>query len=336
MKALRFLGNGKLELVEAPRPEPKGDEVLLKVKACAMCSTDVNSRFLASQPLPVIPGHEISGEIVAVDRPIYVKLGERVSLTVHAPCGYCEPCRRGDGAFCENLSKYGSLRDGGNAEYVLVKETSCLPLPDDFSFDDGALIGDTLGTSYHGIKKLAVNPRDKVLVVGGGPIGITVARIAMWLGADVVLAEIGKYRINLARELGITNIIDTGEDDFRGFVDGFTEGKGFDHVAECGGNSTTFQMALDAARVGGRVVLISMVKSAEISPQMVICPKELTIMGSWNFNIHEYREMVHFYKHNRDLVKLITHHYPLEKAAEAYELFIQGKSGKIVFQPWSS
>ena len=103
MKALRFKGNGRLELGEAPKPQPKDDEVLIRVKACGICSTDVHFRFLVPEPLPVIPGHEISGEVVAVDRPLYVKLGERVSLTVHAPCGYCGPCRRGDGAFCEQL-----------------------------------------------------------------------------------------------------------------------------------------------------------------------------------------------------------------------------------------
>ena len=333
MRALRFAGNGNLEIVDAPKPRPKGDEVLIRVRACAICSTDVRYRFLVPEPLPVIPGHEISGEVVEVDRPHYVKLGERVSLTVHAPCGYCSPCRRGDGAFCEQLSKYGSLRDGGNAEYVLAKETSCLPLPDEYSFDDGALIGDTLGTAYHAVKKLGILPGQKVLVVGGGPIGLTAARIALWLGATLYVAELSPYRIALAKRLKLENCINSKTEDIGEMISKATGGRGFDHVIECGGNAVTFQMAIDAAAVGGNVMLVSMVKSVEIKPAADICPKELTIMSSWNFNIHEYREMIHFYDQNRDLCQLITHHYPLEKATEAYALFISGESGKIVFQP---
>ncbi|MBN1671955.1 MAG: alcohol dehydrogenase catalytic domain-containing protein [Kiritimatiellae bacterium] len=333
MKAIRFLGNGRLELADVPRPTPVGDEVLVRVRVCAMCSTDVRYRFLAPDPLPVIPGHEIAGDVIDVDRPQYVKPGERVALTVHAPCGGCEPCRRGDGAFCENLSKYGSLRDGGNAEYVLAKETSCLPLPDDFTFDDGALIGDTLGTAWHGVGKLNLLPREKVLVVGGGPIGLACARIAIWLGAEVTLAEIGAHRIALARALNIPRIVNPNTDDLPAAVAEITAGRGFDHVAECGGNEATFQAALDAARVGGKVVLLSMVKSAPISPAAVVCPKELTIMGSWNFNSREYRQIVRFYRANRDIVNLITHRFPLARAEDAYALFMSGKTGKVVFQP---
>jgi len=333
MKALRFLGNGKLELVDIARPQASGDEVLVKVHACAMCSTDVNYRFLAPEPLPVIPGHEIGGEVVEVDRPQYVKSSERVALTVHAPCGACEPCRRGAGAFCERLSKYGSLRDGGNAEFVLAKETSCLPLPHDFSYEDGALIGDTLGTAWHGINKLGILPGDTLLVVGGGPIGIACARIAMWLGADVTLSEVQAYRIKLARDLKIPRILNPANDDMPDATAELTDGKGFDHVAECGGNERTFHTALEAARIGGKIVLVSMVKSAPISPAQVVCPKELTIMGSWNFNIREYRAIVRFYQANRDIVNLITHRFPLEQAEKAYALFITGNTGKVVFEP---
>jgi len=183
MKALMISEPRKIALIDCPRPEPKGDELLIRLAASGICGTDVHifyGGFTATYP--VVPGHEFAGVVTAVG-PDCVRFapGARVAVEPNIPCNNCPECLRGDHHFCRNMAVPGVNRPGGMAEYVLVNERSAFDIGD-LPFVEGALV-EPLSCVVHAVERLGVGLAEHVLVMGAGPIGVMMGRMIKARGA---------------------------------------------------------------------------------------------------------------------------------------------------------
>jgi len=261
---VRFAGHRGLYIGEFPDPEPKGSEIVLSVKASAICGTDREAWEGAGQD--VIAGHEVAGQIVVVDRPSWIKVGDRVAVNCHITCLHCEHCMNGDLYFCPELECIGFDRHGGNAEYLLIPESSCMPLPDDLSYEAGALIVDMLGTSYRAVKRLAPLAGDTVGIFGAGPIGLAALLVAKLYGTLVISIDLNEYRLEMAERLGADRVLNACEANVLDAIKELTSGTGLDAALECVGAQITTQQALNAVKKRGTVVLVGVSHSVTVSP----------------------------------------------------------------------
>ena len=203
MKGLRFLGKRITELRKLPDPVAKDDNVIVKIKASALCGSDLPRYRADSDILGAIPGHELAGEVIDIDKANKIKIGDRIVLNTQVGCGICKYCRRGQVLFCKSLKIMGATPgfNGGHAEYVSIPEKDCLILPDDIGFDIGAIIPDGVGVAYHLLNRMGLRAKESVAIFGCGPIGIGIINLAKFWGAYVIGIEINKYRCEFALKL---------------------------------------------------------------------------------------------------------------------------------------
>ena len=208
MKALVFRDVGRIELTEIPVPKvTQPDDVLLRVKTVGICGSDL--KILAGKhhfkPNTIL-GHEFCGEVVEIGTHVHhIKIGDRVAIDNNIRCGFCSFCRMGLSSQCVEIktSALGVMRDGGYAEYCLVPEKQCYVLPDVIDDVLGTQV-ETLATVVNGMNTLQMMPYDYVLILGFGPIGYLFAQFARNIAAKVTVTEIDPFRINVAKECGLT------------------------------------------------------------------------------------------------------------------------------------
>ncbi len=329
MLAVRLLGNGRVNVVQTPRPKAEKGSVLVKIKASALCGGDLHAYF-SDKRLDTIPGHEAAGQVVEVGEGV-TRLGakDRVAINAVCGCGVCEFCHRGDWIFCSRIAVIA----GGDAEYSAVPERNCFPLPPDVSFEQGALLGDGVGTPYRAIKRLAINGSHTVALFGLGPVGLGALLILKLLNCKVIAVEISEYRRKMGKTLGADVVIDPSEHDPIEIVKEHTQGKGVDAAIECVGKAITENQALDCAKKGGRVAFVGANRSATIKPSEQLIAKELTVIGSWYYNAGEYEERIARIRQGLSPERISTHRFGLKEAQKAFSTFASGKSGKVIFVP---
>ncbi len=273
MRALVFKGVGDLVLEQVPIPHVKNpDDVLLKISAVGICGSDVKIVEGKHHFKPnTILGHEFCGEVVEVGTHVHhVKLGDRVAVDNNIRCGFCDFCRMGLTSQCVDIktSALGVMRNGGYAEYCLVPEKQCFVLPDDIDDVLGTQV-ETLATVVNGMNTLQMLPYDYVMVIGFGPIGYLFAQFAKNISAKVAVTEIDPFRIQIARECGLT-VWNPNEVDVVEKIKEFTYGSKADIVIEATGNG--FEQALKCVTPGGKVLPFGMDSSITAS----VVPNEIT------------------------------------------------------------
>jgi len=273
MNALVFKEVGKLVLEHKPIPQVKEpDEVLLKVKTVGICGTDVKILEGKHHFRPnTVLGHEFCGEVVDVGTHVrHLKIGDRVSIDNNIRCGFCSFCRMGLTSQCVEIktSALGVMRDGGFAEYCLVPEKQCYPLPDEID-DILATQVETLATVVNGMNTLLMLPYDYVLILGFGPIGYLFAQFSKNIAAKVAVTEIDPFRISVAKECGLT-VWNPNEVDVVEKITEFTYGRKADIVIEATGNA--LEQALKCVTPGGKVLPFGMDSSIVAS----VVPNEIT------------------------------------------------------------
>jgi len=329
MLAVHFLGSGQISVDEVPTPKSGGRNVVLKVTAAGICGTDRHP--LLEEGQKTIPGHEIAGEIVEVDHPSWARVGDRVAINCHITCRSCEHCLRGDLYFCDQLEVPGYEWDGGFAEYLLIPEDNCTPLPEDISTDTGALLVDVLGTAYRGVKRANLKPGDQVAIWGAGPIGFEAAAVATFLGARVAVLDMNLYRLEMAKKNHKPELLLNPTDvDAEEKILEWTKGKGLDVGFECVGKEKAAHQALRVIKKRGTLAIIGVSHSLTIDPWDMI-QRELTIYASRNFNTHEFNEMTALIRRGLLAEEVVTHRFLLKNAEKAFEVFLSGNCGKIIF-----
>ena len=332
MRGVRLLGPSKLEVRDYPDPEPEGEEVVVRLEAAAICGSDLHGLYERPGEKDFIPGHEGAGVVVAVDKPTWVREGDRVCTTAVWPCGKCDMCRRGYTIYCrDRRGTYGFGLDGVHAEYVRISERSLLPLPDSMTFEQGCLVLDPVGGPYHASKRTGVNATHVVGVFGLGPMGLGAVCIAAHLGAKVIGVDPIPFRRALAEKLGAAVTLDPMAGDIVGQVREATGGYGLDRAFECSGRPEPLRAALDLVRHFGHVAIIGENPEATISPSNHFCRKEIFLSGSTCFPLGEFEEIVRLFESGLRSAEMITHRFTIEQAAEAYATFAGGETGKVIF-----
>lgn len=340
MKAIVFTEPWKIEYSEVPIPTYTEDEVLVKIKVAGICGTDLDL-LSGDMPhikngftkYPLIPGHEWTGEIVEVGSSVKgFKVGDRVTSDVSIGCGKCRFCKIGKYNLCPNRVVVGSYRnkDGAFAQYITVPYRHVYKLPDNISYEEGALI-EPAATSAYAVKRANVQFGDNVLVIGDGPIGLLAMQFAKNAGANKVFV-VGSWdeKLEIAKETGADNTMNYKRDDIVAKTLEFTNGEGADIVIETSGNMKAFNQSIQAVRPGGKIVLLSFYSQTEFPATInnaivkdidILCvlaspnafEPTLALMGSGRINVKP----------------LITHKMPLEKVPEAIQMIQDKKECRI-------
>lgn len=279
MKAARSYGVKDVRIEQMELRPPKNNEVQINVKYCAICGSDVHGYFrgwalptiphpLTGQTLPVITGHEISGEIVKIGADVKtLQPGDRVCVNPLLYCGVCEACRKGYRNCCENAvgedgsgNIYGFGADGGFAEYVNVAAESIFKIPDTLDYQLGALI-EPAAVAVEAIQKSGLKVGQDVLVYGAGPIGLIVAITAMVSGARVIIADISPERLARAKDIGIPFVFNPKDVDVPEQVRLIT-GNGVDIAYDVAGVQATFDGCAKAIKNTGKVMVVAVFSKA--------------------------------------------------------------------------
>ncbi len=339
MKAVVF-NQGRIVVEDREIPELNPGEVLVQVKASAICRSDLHllrgaGPVGSGESKPIVPGHEPAGVVVRVDSHAKgVHEGDRVAIYLAIGCEQCESCRRGWPLLCNKVQFVGVDRDGGDQEFMTVPYQNCLPIPQSMSFADAAVSLDTLGGLYWTCKSLGVSGRDTVAIYGLGPMGTAGVLVAKAMGALVVAIEPNELRRHLAVGLGADLALDPTSSEFGDQVLGVTHGRGFDVALECSGAPTAQNAALNTVAKFGRVGFLGESNATQFHPSDQLIRKLVTVQGGWYFPRWGYEEIVRFLQGRRiRMNKLVTDTFPLEDAATAFEKFDAGLTGKVLFSP---
>ena len=337
MKGVFFQGNRELEIRELPDPTPGPGEVVIAMKASGLCGSDLRQyRPLKENRASLrVAGHEPCGVIAEVGPGVAdVKVGDRVMMHHYAGCGRCSMCRIGYTQMClVHHEIYGVTRDGGHEDFMLAPASTCVALPESLSFADGAACACGTGTAFHAVKRLGISGVDTIAIFGQGPVGLSATMFAASMGARVIAVDVIPERLELARKLGADMAVDAGGDDAVEIIRGLTQGEGADATLEATGIPDVRVNAVDSVRYWGRVCFVGEGGQSSFDVSRQIIHKQLTIYGSWTFSLGGLAEVAHFGVDRQvPLGDLITHRFPLDQAVEAYRLFDEGKTGKVVFE----
>ena len=332
MRGAKILDAGRVETRDWPDPQPEGDEVVVRLEAAAICGSDLHALYQTPGEKSFIPGHEGAGVVVAVDRPRFLKVGDRVCTSAVSPCGTCDMCRAGYTIYCRRArGVYGFGLSGVHAEAARLSEGSLLKMPDAMTFEQGCLVLDPVGTPWHANKRIGTNASHTVGVFGLGPMGLGAVCVAAHLGARVLGVDPIAYRRDLARKLGAVETIDPAAGDVVRQIRDRTEGYGLDRALECSGTAAGLMAALDAVRAFGHVANIGENREATVRPSDHFNRKEITLSGSTCFPLGEFDEIARQFEAGLPATDMITHRFTVEEAAEAYATFAAGKTGKVIF-----
>jgi 2-desacetyl-2-hydroxyethyl bacteriochlorophyllide A dehydrogenase len=326
-----LVGERKFAVRRAPKPVLNKDEVLIKVRYCGICGSDLHTYI---QGLPARYGHEYSGDIVEVGSGVKGwKAGDRVTAESVTSCGECYWCIRGEMGLCETFYERWGETAGGFATYTRTKQQQLHKLPPKLSYQEAALTEPT-AVALHAVRLSGMRTGDAVAVLGLGPIGQLVARLAKISGARAVYAsETSKSRIKLARG-EVDEVIDAKTVDPVARILELTEGRGPEVVFECAGATVPTQQALALAIKGGTIVIVGVsMDLAEFLPANVAL-RELTIKGSMIFSPGEYALALNLIAGKKiDVAPLITDVLPLKDINKAFEKAASGEGGKILIKP---
>jgi threonine dehydrogenase-like Zn-dependent dehydrogenase len=341
LKAVLFPGDKEVRVVDdRPDPKPGLGEVLIRTRASAICRSDMHLYHgtaivggAAAGSGQIVPGHEPAGEVVELGEGASgVEVGDRVAVYLAIGCGHCEFCLSGYRMLCPEIQVVGFDVDGGNADYLVVPAVNCVKLPDEISFEAGAVMTDMIGTQYHTQKRLNVSGTDTLAVFGIGPMGAAGVLIGKARGARVVAVDVLDSRLEMAKDLGADEVINSAEEDAVERLRALTRGVGVDAAIDCSGAPPAQNAALDAARAMGSVAFVGESPATEINPSDQMIRKLLTVIGAWYFPLGEFPEIARFVVDNGVPVeKMITHRFTLDEAPEAFRMFDQRETEKAVF-----
>ncbi len=329
MKAIAITAPNQLELIEIADPTPGNSEVVVEVAAVGICGTDLHIFEGEFAPkLPIVPGHEMSGEVVAIGSAVTgVKVGDRVAVDPSLHCGECFYCRRARGNLCENWNALGVTFPGAAAQYLLSPQKNIHKLPNSVDLKSAALI-EPLSCAVRGFDQLPRNPGSHYLIYGSGTMGLMMAELAKVNGAaSVSIVDLNLEKLKTATILGFTNTAQS--------ADQFDQPRGFDVVIDCTGVTAAIKDGLKHVMPGGTFLQFGVANEGakvEIEP-FWIYNKEITIVGSMAV-LHSFDRAVELFSSgvlNSEV--MISDRYPLDKYEDALLAFKSGRGRKTIVLP---
>jgi L-iditol 2-dehydrogenase len=326
MLIARYSGDGSIQVIEGPDPIPGPGEVVVETAVSAICGSELHAYRGAAQDGN--GGHEAAGTIAALGEGVDgLKVGQRVGVSCLAGCGKCAFCAKGQYTYCPNVKFYGNM----HAERFLAAAIACHTLPDELSWEAAVLLsGDGLGVPYHTYVKIASPEIKTVAVSGVGPIGLGNVLMQSHLGRRVIALDLSPYRLELAKRLGASEIININTEDPVSQLRSLTGGLGPDVCIEASGQPESALACFKAVRTAGVVVFNGEQGPLPISPSDQFIRRDITAVGSWFYHFSEFPQMLNLYRNGLRLTDLISHRFPIKDADAAYKQFSSRQSGKVL------
>ena len=330
----RFLGRGEIDFERKPVRKPGGGQLLIGVKANALCGSERGQFFDGSG---VTPGHEAAGVVVDAGPETRTAAGTRGVIYLMDFCGECRSCVLGFTNQCTNKrGDVGFNRDGGYGPYVLVNENIFFPTGDDVPLAEATMLLDVMGTTGHAIRR-GLGLREDVRsigIAGAGPVGLgALAMAKILLGPEiiVVISDLSPYRLDLARRLG-GKVIDLRE---KSLAEGLQE-HGLDELdlaVDTSGKGVARQSYLDVLSKRGVLVCAGHGEGLSLDVSRDLIAPERAVLGSEYFCYDELRSNLKLLRDNLPLLgQIITHRFPLQDIQEAFEIFVRGETGKVLVE----
>jgi len=341
MRGLKFLGNSKVEMADLPDPELGKGDMLVRVKASAICGSEVESyRPPGGIPWGGNPGHEVMGVVEDPNGSRRFHKGDRVGVATIQGCGECFWCLQGKQDFC----KKGFVLRNAHSEYVVGKECWMQSVPDDI--DDGLavlLAGDGLGVPYGATIRSGLAAGETTCVFGTGPVGGAMVMIQTFLGARVIAIDINPLALERATKWGAWKTINPKETkDVKGAILDLTNGLGPNKSYDAAtGGQELFNLALEVTMPGGTVMTVAhgmhgidAVRerlSFHVDPaKWEFWGRNLCVRGNWACHFSDYADQLAMVRNGLQIGSLVTATYPLEQFEEAYRRFMGGQEGKVI------
>jgi len=332
MRAVIYDQPGSMHVGTAPDPVPGIGGVVVKVGVVGICGSDLNiaGGLFPPTPFPIIPGHEFSGEVVAVSPDVdFIKEGDRVAVDPSLFCGHCSWCRAGRGNLCDSWGAIGDTVNGAAAEYVAAPAANCHLIPDSMTFADAAVV-EPLSCAVHAITMAPPRVGESVLVIGGGTMGLLTGQLLARGGACVLaLVEQRAERLPIGTAVGFGPTF--------GDVSAALEDRpqGYDLVVDATGVPAAIQAGFDAVAKGGRFLQVGVAPPdapVNFSP-FRIYNEEITVIGSMAV-LNSYAPALRLIADGTvNVGPLLTHNLPLAQYPEAFDVLRRGEGLKIQLSP---
>jgi alcohol dehydrogenase len=329
MKAIQFTQPGAIELIDAPEPPPPGPgDVVVRVRRVGVCGTDYAGYLgkMAFFSYPRIPGHELGVEVLAVGAGVTnVKVGDRCCVEPYINCQQCYACRRGHTNCCMHNQTLGVHCDGGLQPLFALPARKLHPSPN-LSDEQNALV-ETLAIGCHAVNRATAGPNDQVLVLGAGPIGLSVIEFARLAGARVLVGDISEQRLRFAREqMGVAEtILLTDQSQFTAALEERTGGQWCDVVVDATGSPQSMSTALEYCAFAGRLVFVGITQQELKFPHAPIMHRrELSLLASRNALPGDFTRIIDLIEAGQiDTRPWITHHAPMHDLPRALPTWLQ-------------
>ncbi|GBF34279.1 alcohol dehydrogenase [Desulfocucumis palustris] len=312
---------GQFRIEDVPLPDIKENEVLIKVKVCGICGSDIHA-YYGKHPFiscPVVPGHEFSGVIEEIRANAAGKWqkGDRVIVEPSLVCGKCYNCRHDRYNICNELKVMGCQSDGAFSEYIAVPEQKVIKLDPKLTFEEGAMV-EPLAVGVHAAEKARLKAGQTAVVIGAGTIGLMVLQAAKAMGAGVIVADVIDGRLDMAGQLGADHTINVSREPLDTAVNRLLP-DGPDVILECVGAANTVNAAIHTARKGGRIVIVG-VSSGDIPlPLGLIQDRELELVGDLMYMRPDFIKAQQLVAEERvKLRPLLSKTFKLKEVVEAF------------------
>ena len=325
LKAALIDSQGRLQLADLDTPKIGGREILVKMRACGVCGTDLE-KLHGMRVTPPVLGHEVAGDVEEVGSAVEgYSVGDRVAVHHHVPCRTCFYCTNGDETMCADFPK-SNLDPGGFAEYFRVPEVNVargavFRLPPSMSYRE-ATFAEPTGCCIRGLNRLGVQPSDDVLVVGAGPVGLTHIRLLRTRGANLIFAtDMIDSRLGWAKRFGADEVFKAARQDSVGSILDATEGRGVDRAIVASGSVKAIRSALRLVRKGGKILLFGIPPQGSLldCDASDIFIREITLIPSYSTTEYEMKVALDMMANGKiQLSEMITHEFRLADIADAF------------------
>lgn len=328
MKQAIMTSPGVIEYNEVPVPAVGDDQIKVRMKRIGVCGSDihVNHGKHPYTSYPVVQGHEVSAQVVEIGKNVTnVKVGDKVTIQPQVVCGKCYPCTHGMYNDCEVLKVMGFQTTGMASDYFVVDAKKALALPEDMSWDHGAMI-EPLAVAVHAVRRFGDVNGKTALVLGGGPIGNLVAQTLKAMGATkVMISELSAYRLETAEKCGIKTVNPSKEDLGDAIISYFGK-DGADVIFECIGINPTMDQAITYARKGSDIVVVGVFGDLGTINMGFIQDHELRLIGTAMYREEDYIKAIELVSEGKIAFDpLITHHFSFDEYKKAYDVIDEEK-----------
>lgn len=332
MKQAVMTAPGEIKIREIEVPEPGKDEVLLRIQRIGVCGSDVHV-FHGLHPYtsyPVVQGHEFSATLAAVGDGVEgLTPGMKVTSMPQIVCGKCAPCLRGDYHICDYLKVQGFQAPGCAQEYWVTDAEKVIPLPDSFSYEQGALV-EPVSVAVHSTSRVGEIEGRRVAVLGAGPIGNLVGQVARANGAQVLITDLSDYRLEIAQQCGLARISNAAKENLADAAARIFGPDGFDVVFECVGVEDTMTAAIENIQKGGTIVVVGVFGEKPRIDMGLVQDRELNLHGTLMYQRPDYERAVELINTGAVVTApLFSKHFSMEDYLEAYR-FIDTQRDKTM------